>query len=156
MALCGDATEYARALVLMEQWRATPALALGANSGSLRSRIARLLAIPATAGGVGTRGLAVIGILVMGGVLFASTSLTDRLPGFLGLNFNVSGYPGATPQYAPASPTPDTSAHSCRGSPRYSPSPARKAIARLRRSPLVNRSTPLAGNHILPASNRLD
>ena len=110
VALCGDATEYARALVLMEQWRATPALALGANSGSLRSRIARLLAIPATAGGVGTRGLAVIGILVMGGVLFASTSLTDRLPGFSGLNFNVSGYPGATPQYAPASPTPDTSA----------------------------------------------
>jgi len=46
----------------------------------------------------------------MGGVLFASTSLTDRLPGFSGLNFNVSGYPGATPQYAPASPTPDTSA----------------------------------------------
>jgi beta-lactamase regulating signal transducer with metallopeptidase domain len=41
VSICGDACEYARALTLMETWRATPALVLAANSGSLKLRISR-------------------------------------------------------------------------------------------------------------------
>lgn len=47
VAVCGGATEYARALVMMEEWRTSPRLALAANQGSLRARVMRL---------VGTRG----------------------------------------------------------------------------------------------------
>ena len=110
VAVCGDAAEYARALALMEQWRATPAFALGANSGSLRSRIARLLGMPVTAGAVRTRGLAVVGILVMAGAVFASTSLTKTIPALSELSFNVSGSTAMIPQYAPDAPMPDTDA----------------------------------------------
>jgi hypothetical protein len=37
--------EYARALTLMEEWRATPSLALAANSSPLAARVARLLGL---------------------------------------------------------------------------------------------------------------
>ena len=110
VAACGDAAEYARALALMEQWRATPAFALGANSGSLRSRVARLLGMQVTAGTIRPRGLAAIGILVTAGALFASTSLTKTIPALSELSFNVSGYPAVIPQYAPETPMPTTGA----------------------------------------------
>jgi beta-lactamase regulating signal transducer with metallopeptidase domain len=105
VTVCGDAAEYARALVLMEQWRATPAFAMGANHGSLRSRIARILGMPVTAGVVRTRGLSAIGILVTAGALFASTSLTKTIPALSELSFNVSGRPATIPPYTPESPT---------------------------------------------------
>ena len=41
--VCGGAADYARALVLMEEWRTSPRLALAANQGSLRSRVTRLI-----------------------------------------------------------------------------------------------------------------
>jgi beta-lactamase regulating signal transducer with metallopeptidase domain len=47
VAACGDARVYATALLEMEQLRAAPALALGADGGSLLGRVRRLLA-PAT------------------------------------------------------------------------------------------------------------
>lgn len=41
--VCGGAADYARALVLMEEWRTSPRLALAVNQGSLRARVTRLL-----------------------------------------------------------------------------------------------------------------
>jgi len=43
VAICGDRLEYARALTLMEGWRAMPRMALAANGGSLTARVKRLL-----------------------------------------------------------------------------------------------------------------
>lgn len=55
---CGSAYEYALALTMMEEWRATPALALAVNQGSLALRVRRLLGAPALTSGVRTAGLA--------------------------------------------------------------------------------------------------
>jgi beta-lactamase regulating signal transducer with metallopeptidase domain len=43
VSVCGGAADYARALVLMEEWRTSPMLAMAANHGSLRSRVLRLI-----------------------------------------------------------------------------------------------------------------
>lgn len=43
VAVCGGAAAYARALVMMEEWRRSPMLALAANHGSLRARVMRLI-----------------------------------------------------------------------------------------------------------------
>src|ERR1700694_623216 len=45
ISVCGDRLEYARALTLMAEWRATPSLALAANSSPLAIRVARLLGL---------------------------------------------------------------------------------------------------------------
>jgi beta-lactamase regulating signal transducer with metallopeptidase domain len=49
IAVCGSPLEFARALTLMEEWRATPALAMAANRGPLADRIRRLLGVPSHA-----------------------------------------------------------------------------------------------------------
>jgi len=46
LAVCGDPSEYARALAQMEEWRSAPHLAMAANRGPLASRVARLLGLP--------------------------------------------------------------------------------------------------------------
>ena len=74
--LCGDPYEYALALTLMEEWRHAPAIALAANGGALRARISRVLGLPALRSGVPLAGLAAVGTLLAGGVLFASTSFS--------------------------------------------------------------------------------
>src|SRR5205823_14259791 len=45
LSVCGNPAEYARALALMEEWRAVPSFAMAVNRGPLASRIARLLGI---------------------------------------------------------------------------------------------------------------
>lgn len=57
IAICGNPLEYARALTLMEEWRATPSLAMAANHGPLASRVRRLLGAP-SGSGMRTAGLA--------------------------------------------------------------------------------------------------
>jgi beta-lactamase regulating signal transducer with metallopeptidase domain len=74
VATCGNAVEYARALTMMEEWRATPMLAMGANEGSLTSRVGRLLGMSALATRVRGSGLAV-GLLCMAGALGAGSAL---------------------------------------------------------------------------------
>lgn len=76
--ICGDACTYARALTLMETWRTTPALVLAANSGSLKSRISRLLGLETITHSVPRAGLGAIGILCAAGALLA------------GANFNIN------------------------------------------------------------------
>ncbi len=72
--VCGDAGEYARALTLMETWRATPALVLAANSGSLKLRVSRLLGFQTITHTVPRGGLAAIGFICAAGVLLAGTT----------------------------------------------------------------------------------
>ncbi|HWZ97765.1 MAG TPA: M56 family metallopeptidase [Candidatus Dormibacteraeota bacterium] len=45
VAACGNHLGYARALTTMEEWRATPALSIAANSGPLAARISRILGL---------------------------------------------------------------------------------------------------------------
>jgi len=58
IAVSGSPLEYARALTLMEEWRATPALAMAANHGALTSRVRRLIGASSTGTGMRTAGLA--------------------------------------------------------------------------------------------------
>jgi beta-lactamase regulating signal transducer with metallopeptidase domain len=58
IAACGSPLEYARALTLMEEWRATPAMAMAANHGPLTSRVRRLIGASTTGSGMRTAGLA--------------------------------------------------------------------------------------------------
>jgi beta-lactamase regulating signal transducer with metallopeptidase domain len=54
IAICGSRYEYALALTMMEEWRATPSLALAVNQGSLTLRVRRLLGTPVLNSGVRT------------------------------------------------------------------------------------------------------
>jgi beta-lactamase regulating signal transducer with metallopeptidase domain len=74
VSLCGNPGEYARALTVMEGWRATPALVLAANSGPLRSRVGRLLGAEVITRSIPRGGLAAVGLLCAAGALFATTT----------------------------------------------------------------------------------
>lgn len=74
VSACGNAVEYARALTLMEEWRAAPMLAAAANAGSLRERISRVLGLKTS--GVEMRGINLTGsILCLAGALAAGNAL---------------------------------------------------------------------------------
>jgi bla regulator protein blaR1 len=68
LSLCGNPTEYARALALMEQWRVAPSFAMAANRGPLASRVARLL-------GLGEKGSSLRNAGVTFGILCVATAL---------------------------------------------------------------------------------
>lgn len=74
VAICGDARAYARALTLLETWRAAPSIVLAVNSGSLKSRITRLLGLDTIVRSVPRAGLAALAVLCGAGVVVASTS----------------------------------------------------------------------------------
>jgi bla regulator protein blaR1 len=90
---CGNAVEYARALATMEEWRATPMLAMGANQGSLASRVGRLLGVNTLATRVRGSGLAV-GLLCMVGALAAGNALLGYERLTLSSSSNASPKPG--------------------------------------------------------------
>ncbi len=69
--ICGNPGTYAKALTLMETWRATPAVVIAANSGSLKSRIARVLGLHTMTHSVPRGGLAGIAVLCAAGALLA-------------------------------------------------------------------------------------
>jgi hypothetical protein len=79
VSICGNPLDYARALTLMETWRNAPALALGANGGSLKTRIARLLGLQTFATGVPRGGLAALALVLSAGVLLAGARFTGNL-----------------------------------------------------------------------------
>jgi len=85
VSVCGNVTEYAKALAVIETWRATPAILLAANSASLKSRIARLIGFDIIArSSIPRAGLAALGVLCAAGVLLAGSAfhstLTPPLP----------------------------------------------------------------------------
>ncbi len=77
IAVCGSPLEFARALTLMEEWRATPALAMAANRAPLVGRVHRLLGVPSHASSMRTANLAA-GVLCLSVALVAGNA-------FLGL-----------------------------------------------------------------------
>ncbi len=77
IAICGSPLEFARALTMMEEWRATPALAMAANRAPLGNRIRRLLGAP-------SRGSSIRAVSLAAGVLSLSVALVAG-NAFLGL-----------------------------------------------------------------------
>ena len=73
VAVCGDAVKYARALTIMEEWRAAPALLMAANRSPLSRRVVRLLGLDGTAGRFRVAGLAV-GIACLAGAMLAGNA----------------------------------------------------------------------------------
>jgi beta-lactamase regulating signal transducer with metallopeptidase domain len=122
ISLCGNAIEYAKALTAMEAWRATPALVLAANSGSLKSRISRLLGIPAMTTSVPRAGLAVIGLFCAAGALFAAARITGNFEEIDTESIQAVQEPAPAPE-PPAAPEPPPAAEA------ESPTPAAPAPA---------------------------
>lgn len=74
LALCGNPSEYARALALMEEWRVAPSLAMAANRGPLASRVARLLGVGEQRNDLRSASVA-FGVLCLAAALFAGNTL---------------------------------------------------------------------------------
>src|ERR1051326_5183256 len=74
LAVCGNPAEYARALALMEQWRAAPSFAMAANRGPLASRVTRLLGLAEKGSSLRNAGLA-FGVLCLAAALLAGNAL---------------------------------------------------------------------------------
>ncbi|MFI5098011.1 MAG: M56 family metallopeptidase [Candidatus Acidiferrales bacterium] len=95
IAVCGSPLEYARALTLMEEWRAMPTLAMAANRAPLADRIRRLLGVPAHSSSLRAANLTV-GVLCLFVALVAGNA-------FLGLaRATVSAAPHSVSQAAVA------------------------------------------------------
>lgn len=78
VAACGDVGVYARALTVVESWRAMPALVVAANSSSLKLRIERLLGLKAMATNVSSVGIAALGLICAAGVLLAGSAVRSN------------------------------------------------------------------------------
>jgi beta-lactamase regulating signal transducer with metallopeptidase domain len=74
LAVCGSPVEYARALALMAEWRAAPALAMAANRSPLAERVARMLGMAPRESGRIHAGLAA-SVLCLSAALFAGNAL---------------------------------------------------------------------------------
>ncbi len=110
IAVCGDRLEYARALTLMEGWRAAPRMALAANGGSLTARVKRLLGME-TFQSTRAVGFAV-GLVCLGVALIASTALFDIAPkaSAAGPALYTDSAPQPEPQEATPNPEPSPEA----------------------------------------------
>ena len=140
IAICGSPLEYARALTLMEEWRATPLLAMAANHGALASRVRRVLGAPALGTGMRTAGLAA-------GVLFLSVAVAAG-NAFFGVARSTNGgqtsasqsqrekdiasaivVRGETPLAQPIAPTRPAPVSPVIASPVAAPAPATEPVA---------------------------
>jgi hypothetical protein len=70
---CGDATEYAHALTLIEEWRSAPVLVMAASRSALAARVLRLLGMERITGGIRSAGFAT-GVLCLAGALVAGNA----------------------------------------------------------------------------------
>lgn len=85
VAMCGDVGAYARALTIVESWRAMPTLVIAANSSSLKLRIERLLGLKAMASNVSSASIAAIGLICATGALVAGTTFRQASPQYSGV-----------------------------------------------------------------------
>jgi hypothetical protein len=92
VSACGDVPEYARALMLMEEWRRAPRLAMAANGSRLRSRVLRLLGLEIRHGTARAMGFAAAS-LCLALVLLAGTGLM----GTARVLFDTAGGPATQP-----------------------------------------------------------
>ena len=74
LSVCGNPAEYARALALMEQWRAAPTFAMAANRGPLALRVTRLLGLTEKGSSLRNAGVA-FGVLCLAAALIAGNAL---------------------------------------------------------------------------------
>jgi beta-lactamase regulating signal transducer with metallopeptidase domain len=74
LAICGNPSEYARALALMEEWRVAPSFAMAVNRGPLASRVARLLGLCEKGSSLRNAGAA-FGLLCLAVALLAGNAL---------------------------------------------------------------------------------
>jgi beta-lactamase regulating signal transducer with metallopeptidase domain len=87
VSVCGGVPDYARALMLMEEWRRAPQLAMAANGSRLRSRVLRLLGMEtqhnrARSLGFAAASLCLAFVLLAGtGLLGTSRNLFDMAAG---------------------------------------------------------------------------
>jgi beta-lactamase regulating signal transducer with metallopeptidase domain len=91
--VCGNASEYARALTILGGKAAQPVWAMAANGGALKSRVSRLLGLGQIAPGIPRAGLAVLAVLCASCVVLAAGAFKQEPPAPL-------------PPAAPAPPTP--------------------------------------------------
>lgn len=89
VALCGDAVNYARALTLMEEWRAAPSLMMAANRSPLSKRVVRLLGLDGPAGRFRVAGL-VVGITCLAAAMLAGNAFLGVAHAALGSKANVT------------------------------------------------------------------
>jgi beta-lactamase regulating signal transducer with metallopeptidase domain len=75
ISICGDAVVYARALTLMEEWRAAPALMMAANRSPLAERVVRLLGLNGATGRTRMAGLGVSFVCLTGALLAGNAFL---------------------------------------------------------------------------------
>ncbi|HUI40354.1 MAG TPA: M56 family metallopeptidase [Terriglobia bacterium] len=85
VSVCGGIPEYARALMLMEEWRRAPRLAMAANRSPLHARVLRLLGLESRRTGARSMGFAAAS-LCLGLVLLAGTGLMGTARGFFDSN----------------------------------------------------------------------
>ncbi len=135
----GDPAGYARALVSMEGWRGAPSLAVAATSGSLRSRVIRILgrdgikAAPQSA-------LALVFSLLIAGVVMSAASVEQAL---------------VPPPPAPATPTQAASAPEPPSPPAQPPKPA-AALKIKATHPVVSPARAAAVDPPLPPDTNAD
>jgi len=75
IAICGDAVNYARALTLIEEWRAAPALMMAANRSPVAERVVRVLGWDGTAGRIRMAGVAGSLVCLTGALLAGNAFL---------------------------------------------------------------------------------
>lgn len=105
--VCGNATEYARALTLLESERATPEWALAATGGVLKARVMRLLRPQSAVTAIPAAGLAVVGILCATGVLVAAAAVTKTDWQAVSNDFPPQRVQAQAPPTTPAAPAPE-------------------------------------------------
>jgi beta-lactamase regulating signal transducer with metallopeptidase domain len=99
VAVCGNASEYARALAMMSSAR--PAWAMAANGGALKARVGRLLGMQKMTHGIPRAGLAVLALLCTSCVVLAASAFQQDPP-----TPPLPPPPPAAPVVAPSAPVP--------------------------------------------------
>jgi beta-lactamase regulating signal transducer with metallopeptidase domain len=127
LAACGEPVSYARALTMMEEWRAAPSMLMAANRGPLAERVLRLLGMHGTSArsrvaGLGACVLGIAAALFAGSVFVAAAQATTEEPAEVAV---------PTPAPAPA-PTPAPAA-----TPAPAPQPAVRPRAAVSPKPPV-------------------
>ena len=81
VAVCGNASEYARALAMMSGGSSRPTWAMAANGGALKARVGRLLGMQKIAHGIPRAGLAMLAVFCASCVVLAAGVFKQDVPG---------------------------------------------------------------------------
>lgn len=136
VACCGNAEEYARALVQLETTRSTPEWALAATGGILKSRIARLLGLRSTTRTGLVAGLTAIATLCGTAALLAAAASREAHA----TTMTLDDHAGVSVWPQPAlSASPRLTSISPRAEPYASPQPVPGVMTAQPHEPLVSK-----------------